>query len=160
MKSDAWEGGHRVPFIARWPGRIPAGETSDEPIILTDLMRTIAGLVDHELPQDAAEDSFDIRQALFGQGTAEPIRDHLIHHSGNGLFAIRQGPWKLILGKGSGGFTRYTPPKNAPPGQLYNLVTDPSEQKNLYAEHPEIVERLSSLLDRYQKQGRTHSVID
>ena len=156
MKSDAWEGGHRVPFIARWPERVRAGETSDESIVLTDLMRTLARLVGHQLPDDAAEDSFDISSELFGTARGAPIRDHLVHHSGNGLFAIRQGPWKLILGKGSGGFTRYKPPSDAPPGQLYNLSSDPTELDNLYAERIEIVEQLSSLLERYQKQGRTY----
>ena len=160
MKSDAWEGGHRVPFIARWPDRVPADKTSKQPIILTDLLRTIAGLINHELPNDAAEDSFDIGPALFGRETAKPIRDHLIHHSGNGLFAIRQGQWKLILGKGSGGFTRYKPPNDAPPGQLYNLSIDPGERNNVYAEHSEIVKRLSDLLQRYQKQGRTYTSSD
>lgn len=158
MKSDAWEGGHRVPFIARWPERIGAGKTSDEPIILTDLMRTLAGLIGHELPVDAAEDSFDIGPALFGQEDARPVRNHLIHHSGNGMFAIRQGEWKLIQGKGSGGFTRYAPPKDAPPGQLYNLTSDPAEQDNVYAKHPDIVARLSDLLERCRKQGRTFPV--
>ncbi len=146
MKSDAWEGGHRVPFIARWPGRVDAGATSAEPIILTDLMRTTAKLIEYELPENAAEDSFDIGPALFGENYAGPIRDHLIHHSGNGLFAIRQGKWKLILGKNSGGFTRYTPPEDAPLGQLYDLENDPAEQINLYTLHPDIVERLSELL--------------
>ena len=155
MKSDAWEGGHRVPFVARWPRRVPAGKTSDEPIILTDLFRTVASLIEHQLPRAAAEDSFDIGSALFGEATDKPIRDHLIHHSGNGLFAIRQGPWKLILGKGSGGFTRFQPPSDAPPGQLYNLTNDPAEQNNLYTKHLDIVKRLSDLLERYQKQGRT-----
>ena len=158
MKSDAWEGGHRVPFVARWPGRVPTGATSEEPIVLTDLMRTIANLVGHELPADAAEDSFDVAHVLLGQSTDRPVRDHLIHHSGGGLFAVRQGRWKLILGKSSGGFTRYTPPPDAPAGQLYDLTRDPSERENLYENHPEIVGRLSALLERYQKQGRSYPV--
>jgi arylsulfatase A-like enzyme len=158
MKSDIWEGGHRVPFIARWPGRVPVGGACSEPIILTDLMRTIAALIGHPLPQDAAEDSFDFGPALFGHPSNPRIRDHLIHHSGNGTFAIRQGPWKLILGKGSGGFTRFKPAQDAPAGQLYNLKEDPAESHNLYREHPEIVERLSKLLDRYQEHGRTTEV--
>ena len=72
------------------------------------------------------------------------------------MFAIRQGQWKLILGRSSGGFTRYTPPKNAPAGQLYHLKNDPSEQKNLYNDQPEMVKKLSELLQSYQKQGRTY----
>jgi arylsulfatase A-like enzyme len=158
MKSDAWEGGHRVPFVVRWPGRVPANKVCDEPIVLTDLMRTIAGMIGHELPEETAEDSFDIRPALFGEDRAQPIRDHLIHHSGSGLFAIRQGNWKLILGKGSGGFTRYTPPQDAPEGQLYDLAADPGEQHNRYADYPEIVQRLSSLMERCRSEGRTYAV--
>jgi arylsulfatase A-like enzyme len=146
MKSDAWEAGHRVPFIVRWPGRTPSGEVSSEPIILTDLMRTFATLVGHSLPEDSAEDSFDILDALQGKKAQRPVHDQLIHHSGNGVFAIRQGDWKLILGKGSGGFTRYKAPADAPAGQLYHLGDDPAEQINLYSEKPEIVEKLTQLL--------------
>jgi arylsulfatase A-like enzyme len=146
MKSDAWEAGHRVPFIVRWPGRTPSGEVSSEPIILTDLMRTFATLVGHSLPEDSAEDSFDILDAFQGKKAQRPVHDHLIHHSGNGVFAIRQGDWKLILGKGSGGFTRFKPAADAPAGQLYHLGDDPAEQINLYSGKPEIVEKLSQLL--------------
>ncbi len=156
MKADIWEGGHRVPFIARWPGRVPEGKTCEEPIILTDMMRTIAGLIGHELPENAAEDSFDIRLALYGEERSRPIRDHLIHHSHRGIFAIRQGNWKLILGRGSGGFTPYTPPKDAPAGQLYNLANDSGERENRYDEQPEIVKRLTALLEEYKAKGHTY----
>ncbi len=155
MKSDIWEGGHHVPFIARWPGRVPAGKSSDEPIILTDLMRTIARLIEFDLPEGSAEDSFDIRPALFGKKAESPIRDHLIHHSGGGIFAIRRGEWKLILGRTSGGFTRYTPPESAPAGQLYDLKADPAEQVNLYSERPNVVKELTELLRRHREAGRT-----
>ncbi len=120
-------------------------------------MRTIGHLVGHKFPNTTAEDSFDVLPALLGKKSAKPIRDHLIHHSGGGLFAIRQGHWKLILGKGSGGFTRYKPPKDAPDGQLYNLADDPGEKQNLYRKQPKTVKRLSALLDRYKKQGHTFS---
>ena len=158
MKSDAWEGGHRIPFIAVWPGHIPADRTSQEPIILTDLMRTLASLVDFELDEQTAEDSFDIGAALFDKesaSTASPIRDHLIHHSGNGLFAIREGPWKLILGKNSGGFTQYRPPADAPAGQLYNLQSDPAESTNLYEQQPDVVQRLTRRLNQLKEAGRS-----
>ena len=153
MKADAWEAGHRVPFIARWPGHTPVGTTSDEPIILTDLMRTIAGIVGHELPAGAAEDSLDIRPALEGRSLDRPIHDVLIHHSGQGVFAIREGRWKLILGRGSGGFTRFKPPDDAPPGQLYDLNADPAETTNVYLDHPDVVERLTRRLDE-ARRGR------
>ena len=144
-----------MPFIARWPGHVPVNQTSDEPIILTDLMRSIATLVGYELPRNSAEDSFDVGPALFGGEFSSPIHANLIHHSGNGLFAIRQGGWKLIRGKTSGGFTRYKPPKDAPPGQLYDLESDSAEQNNLYTERPEVVERLGAELDRLVSRGRT-----
>ncbi len=155
MKSDAWEGGHRVPFIARWPGRIAEGTNSRQPIILTDLMRTLAAITGYDLPDNAAEDSFNVSAALFKPIQSEPIRDHLIHHSGKGVFAIRRGQWKLILGKGSGGFTRFKPDDDAPAGQLYNLLGGPGERENLYDRHPDIVQSLTQLLERAQKNGRT-----
>lgn len=160
MKSDAWEGGHRVPFVAVWPKHISANTVSEEPIILTDLMRTIAGLVDFQLDENSAEDSFDIRAALItenGSKDRQPIHDHLVHHSGNGMFAIRQGPWKLILGQGSGGFTKYRPPADAPPGQLYNLVSDPAEQDNVYNQHPDLVLKLTRRLDEIKSAGRSYT---
>jgi arylsulfatase A-like enzyme len=158
MKSDAWEAGHRVPFIVRWPGRVAAGQVTGEPIILTDCIRTIAGLVGFALPENAAEDSFDFRHVLEGKKrkAGTPGRDHLIHHSGSGLFAVRQGEWKLIFGKGSGGFSRYKPPADAPKGQLYNLKADPGERNNLYREQPEVVSRLTALLDQAQQLNRTY----
>ena len=120
-------------------------------------MRTFAKLLDHELPNDAAEDSFDISSVLFGNAVDGPIRDHLIHHSLRGTFAVRQGPWKLILGRDSGGFTGYTPPQDAPAGQLYNLAEDPGESQNRYDFEPEIVERLAALWQHYQKKGRSYT---
>ncbi len=153
MKSDIWEAGHRVPLIVRWPGRVAASTNSNQPIILVDWMRTIASLVGHELRTNQAPDSFDMSPVLTEPAAAEPIRDHLIHHSGNGTFAIRVGDWKLIRGRSSGGFTRYQPPDDAPAGQLYNLRNDPAEQQNLYAKRPDLVQQLSTLLDQKIQAG-------
>ena len=156
LKSDAWEGGHRVPCILRWPGRIKPGSLCDAPISLSDFYRSIAGIVGHEVSAEQGEDSFDVRKHLIhGAGKDAAVRDHLVHHSGNGLFAIRVGRYKLILGRGSGGFSRYRPPKGAPAGQLYDLVADPGERKNLYAEKPEVVERLRAKLHGLRKAGRS-----
>ena len=83
-----------------------------------------------------------------GTNPEGPVRDHLVHHSGNGTFAIRIGRWKLILGRGSGGFSRWKPPADAPEGQLYDLAADPGETTNLYGDHPEVVERLADRLER------------
>lgn len=161
IKADAWDGGHREPFIARWPGRIPAGTTNDEIICLTDLMATCAAIVGAKLPENAAEDSFNILPALSGQKLNKPIREAIVHHSSIGIFSIRQGKWKLILGLGSGGFTkpqRIEPEPGGPAGQLYNLEDDLAESNNLWSKHPEIVERLTKLLEKYKEQGRTRPI--
>ncbi len=158
QKADAFEGGHRVPFLARWPGRIKAGETTDEIICLTDLLATVAAIIGKPLPNDAGEDSYNILPALLGQKDAKPIREAIVHHSTKGMFAIRQERWKLIEGLGSGGYLTKplfvaTQP-GEPPGQLYDLQADPGETNNLYAQHPDIVRHLSALLKRYQESGR------
>lgn len=159
MKRDVWEGGHRVPFIARWPGNIKAGTQSDETLCLTDLMATVADILDIALPENTGEDSYSMLPALLGQPLEDPLREATVHHSSQGEFAIRHGPWKLCLTPNSGG-NRYPEGPNAPgpddpPMQLYNLVEDPGETRNLYDWHPEIVARLSSLLERYKTSGRS-----
>jgi len=157
-KSHVWEGGHRVPLIARWPGRVTEGAVSPEPVELTDLMGTLAGILGRDLPKDAGPDSYDVSPALLGRKLDRPIREAIVSHSVNGAFAIRQGPWKLISGTdGSGG---WVPPADQPsspdrPGQLYNLETDPGESKNLYADRPEVVARLRDLLASYRASGRS-----
>lgn len=153
LKSDAWEGGHRVPFVVRWPGRVPAGRVQTAPWIHTDLYRTVAALLELPFGEAQAEDSIDQSAVWTGGPETAPARHTLVHHSGNGLFAIREGRWKLILGRNSGGFSRWQPPEGAPAGQLYDLEADPAEQHNLYADHPEIVARLSARLDRV-REGR------
>ncbi len=157
IKADAWDGGHRVPFIARWPGRIPAGTTNDELICHVDFMATVAAILGQRLPNDAAEDSYNMLPVLKGKKQSRPVREAVIHHSGGGLFCVRQGKWKLILGLGPGGFSGRIrkPGPNDPDGQLYNLAEDPKEKNNLYSQHPEIVEKLSRLLERYRKSGRS-----
>jgi arylsulfatase A-like enzyme len=156
-KSHVWEGGHRVPFIARWPGRIKPNTTNDELICLTDLMATCAGIVGQKLPKDAGPDSFNILPVLLDARHDKPLRETLVSHSSKGVFAIRKGPWKLILEtKGSGG---WVDPRDRTklaadnPGQLYNLTDDPYETKDLYDEHPDIVRRLTSLLQKMKIQG-------
>ncbi len=162
-KSHIWEGGHRIPFIARWPGRIKAGSVSDEPICLTDLMATLSAITGAVVTPEAGTDSYDISPALFGESLKRPIREALVHQSANGTFAIRQGEWKLILdNKTSGGWMPPSgkPPEPGTPGQLYNLARDPYEQDDLWDRHPEIVERLSALLERYKKEGRSAPLRD
>lgn len=157
QKADIWEGGHRVPFVARWPRQTKPGSVCDQTICLTDLMATAAALTRADLPPDAAEDSFDISPLL--QGKSESTRKTTVHHSLRGTFAIRVGRWKLIEGNlGSGGFShpRTAKPKpDGPQGQLYDLVADPREETNLYVQKPEVVARLSAELERILNDGRS-----
>ncbi len=156
-KADIWEGGHRVPFIARWPGKTPAGTTCSALVELTDLMATAAAVTGTQLPDDAGEDSRNILPLLLGLQPAKPVREFAVHHSLWGMFAIRQGPWKLVEGRGSGGFTRQRllDPNavGGPPGQLYHLYSDPSETKNIWEQHPDVVERLTKLLRQVKERG-------
>ena len=153
-KRDIWEGGHRIPFIARWPGIIEAGATSGQTICLTDLTATAAEISNAELPKNAAEDSYSILSALTGDAKT-PIREATVHHSSDGMFAIRKGNWKLIVGRGSGSnnYKDWQPATNSPSGQLYNIAADISEEENVYSYHPAIVEKLTELMERYKEQG-------
>jgi arylsulfatase A-like enzyme len=158
MKGDAWEAGHRMPFAVRWPGHIAAGGSSKATLCFTDVMATLAELLQIELPSTAAEDSFSFLPSLLGQSAKGPVREATVYQSIDGVFAIRRGPWKLITALGSGGFSEpetETPQPGGPSGQLYNLDTDLTEQKNLFLDHPDEVAALGSLLDQYRNQGRT-----
>ena len=158
QKADIWEGGHRVPFLARWPGRIAPGSQSDALLSLTDMMATLAAVAGADLPHDAGEDSYNLLPILLGQTPEAPLREAVVHHSADGMFAIRQGPWKLIEGRGSGGFTepiRIEPAPGEPAGQLYNLAEDLGETNNLYQQHPDVVARLSALLEQYRQQSHS-----
>jgi arylsulfatase A len=164
MKRDNWEGGHRVPLIARWPGRIKPGSTSAQLTSLTDVMATCAAIVGAELPPGAAEDSYDMLPALLGQRTDQPIRRYLLQQTISLKLSIRRGKWKYLHHTGSGGnnyrSARLKPfalPDTAPdaPGQLYDLSADPGEKTNLYHKHPEIVKELKAKLDEYVARGRS-----
>jgi arylsulfatase A-like enzyme len=156
QKADVWDGGHRIPFLARWPGNIRPGTRCDQTICLTDLMGTVADMMHYRLPRDAGEDSYSILPALMNPDLKAPIREATVHHSANGHFSIRQGDWKLNLGRGSGGFTEpveYTPAPGEPEGELFNIREDLAEANNLYLKMPEKVAQLSALLRKYQTQG-------
>ncbi|MCP5537929.1 MAG: arylsulfatase [Akkermansiaceae bacterium] len=152
-KSDIWDGGHRVPFIVRWPAGVEAGSSSGEVICLTDLMATCAELSGGKLPDNAGEDSVSFAPALKGKPIVS-TRKGVVHHSVSGQFAYRQGKWKLLLTKASGGWTREKMSDNSP-AQLYDMEADPGEQKNLYKSHPEVVERLIAQLESDVKRGRS-----
>jgi arylsulfatase A-like enzyme len=156
QKSDAWDGGHHVPFVARWPGHVAAGSTCDRTVSLADLFATCADLVKSPVPDGSAEDSFSLLPLLLGRRDA-PQRPAVVMHSGDGYFAIKRGPWKLVLARGSGGWSlpEAKTPADAPPGQLYNTLEDPGEKVNLYEKRPEVVAELKAALEDYQKSGRS-----
>jgi arylsulfatase A-like enzyme len=157
MKGDAWEGGHRMPLLARWPERIEAASTQQGMICHTDLMATVAELTEQKLPENAGEDSVSFLPVLLGSDATGPLRRTLVSQSSRNVLAIRQGPWKLIPALGSGGFTKppvVKPSPDGPAGQLYNLETDLAETENLWTREPEMVQRLTQLLKRYQSDGR------
>jgi arylsulfatase A-like enzyme len=157
MKGDAWEGGHRMPFVARWPGRIAPGSTSPQAICFTDMLATFAALVGATLPVDAGEDSYSILPLLLQEKQTAFAREATIIGGSKGSLTVRQGDWKLIPFLGSGGFSKpakIKPRPGEPVGQLYNLADDPGEKKNLYAEKPGIVERLTALCEKYKMEGR------
>ncbi len=152
-KADIWEGGHRVPFIVRWPGVVQPGTTCQATICHTNLLATCAQILQAKLPAEAGPDSFSILPLLRGEKTDTASPHGTVHHSSTGMFAIRKGPWKLILGRGSGGWTKGGLDDER--GQLYNLSDDPSESKNLYARQPTITTELTALLARYVTDGRS-----
>ncbi len=157
-KADIFDGGHHIPFIVRWPGKIRPGSTSSQLVCLVDLMATCADIVGARLPDNAGEDSVSLLPIFLGRDQA-PLREAVVHHSINGSFSIRQGPWKLELCPGSGGWSAPRPGSaaaaNLPPIQLYDLATDIGERTNVQKDHPEIVARLTRLLEKYVTDGRS-----
>ncbi|MFK7851900.1 MAG: arylsulfatase [Akkermansiaceae bacterium] len=146
MKGDAWEGGHRMPFIARWPGKIEKESVSPQTISFTDCLATIAELLEEKISEDL--DSVSFLQALFGKEL--PPRSPIVMRSANGTMLVRMGDWKLIDAKGSGGFSKSSKSKEAtaPKGQLYDLSKDLGERKNLYEKMPKKVEELEKIMKR------------
>jgi arylsulfatase A-like enzyme len=158
MKADAWEGGHRMPFIVRWPGRVKPGTVTDQTICFTDLLATFAEVCGAELPAGAGPDSFSFLAVLEGrQPKGQPIRGPIVMQAGSSpAMMIRSGDWKLINQLGSGGFSQpktIKPGPGEPAGQLYNLRDDLSETNNLYLKHPEIVARLEAEMQRIRKES-------
>jgi arylsulfatase A len=181
FKFGAWEGGHRVPFIARWPGKIPANSVSDQLISNVDLLATMAALTEQTLAKNEGPDSFNVLPALTGSPKKQ-IRDHLIlSPAKKPNLSIRKGKWMYISAQGSGGFRgkletdyerggpgahlltkhvnndiengRYKP--SAPPAQLYDLDADLQQTTNLYNKHPEVARELEAMLEKHQRAQRT-----
>ena len=149
-KSDVWEGGHRVPFIVKWPGVVKAGSTCEQLVQQVDIMATLADVIGVKLPDNAGEDSFSLMSLL--KGGDKPVRDNAVNSSIHGVPSIRQGEWKLILDSGSGGWTKGESDQEI---QLYNLTTDPGETTNLVLEYPEKAEEMKTLLEELIVRGRS-----
>ena len=149
-KSDVWEGGHRVPFVVRWPGTVTPGTICGQLVHQADLLATCAGILNVQLPDNAGEDSVSLLP-LF-RDADKPVRQHAVSQSIGGVLAVRKGQWKLIFGKGSGGWSQG---HVSTPGQLYDLGDDLGETKNLSAEHPKLVAELTALMEQIIAQGRS-----
>ncbi|MBM4154423.1 MAG: arylsulfatase [Lentisphaerae bacterium] len=157
-KADIFEGGHRVPFLVRWPGTVRPGSRCDRTVCLTDLLATAAEISGAAVPDGAGEDSFSLVPCLRGDDAGHR-RDATVHHSINGSFAIREGRWKLALCSDSGGWSAPRPnspqARDLPPAQLFDLQADIGETRNVSADNPEIVARLTKRLQDLVDRGRS-----
>ncbi len=164
LKRDDWEGGHRVPFLVRWPGRVKPASTSSQPVSLTDVVSTCAHIVETNLPENAAEDSFDLTPILLGTQSDTPLRPYVLQQTWTLQLSIRRGRWKYLDHRGSGGNDYAKPPLDAvalaellpsAPGQLYDLESDPGETRNVYTDHQGLVQELKDLLEQAKTSGRS-----
>jgi arylsulfatase A-like enzyme len=157
-KADIFEGGHRIPLIVNWPSVVAPNTVSDKTVSLTDFYATVANMLGKKLQGNEAEDSYSLMPLLLKNASGYQ-RESIIHHSIDGKFAIRNGDYKLIFARGSGGWSAPTEAAanklNLPAIQLYNLRTDPKEQHNIAAENPQIVTQLSTLLSKQVADGRS-----
>jgi arylsulfatase A-like enzyme len=158
-KADIYEGGHRIPLLVRWPAAIEPGSRCDDTVCLVDLLATMADILGEALPCSAGEDSVSNLPLWAGRADAAPVREATVHHSVNGSFSIRQGRWKLEFCPGSGGWSYPRPnsgdEEGLPPIQLYDLEGDIGEQSNVQDKHPEVVQRLTALMTKYVREGRS-----
>jgi len=157
QKNWEYDGGHRVPFLAKWPGMIKPGTISNEMIAFTDMLATFAAIHGRELLNEEGPDSFSILPALLGEETDEPVRENLVNDSHKGLYSIRQGPWKLIFGKGGGGlgWSEEDKKESHTYKQLYNLEEDLGEKNNLVDKYPGIVKELTKRFDEIKNSGHS-----
>lgn len=158
-KADIYEGGHRVPFIIKWPAKIKPNSVSNTTICQTDLMATCAEIAGIVLAENEAEDSYSMLPLFDDDSRTNYNREATVHHSINGSFSIRKNEYKLIFCPGSGGWSFPRPGKDdmsaLPKYQLYDLKADPSEENNLFAEQPEKVRELKALMASYIENGRS-----
>ena len=171
VKRDQWEGGHRTPFIVRWPGKVQPHSTSKQMLSLTDVMASCAEIIGAELPEHAAEDSYSMLPVLLGTQGDEPVRKYMLQQTISLAMSIREGNWKYLDHQGSGGnnydregewgMKPYKLEDTDPeaPGQLYNLETDPGERVNLYNKFPEKVREMKAQLEALKAQGKGQNKI-
>jgi arylsulfatase A-like enzyme len=152
-KADIWEGGHHVPFFARWPGKVKAGSQSEQVITHTDLFATVAAIAGAKIPKGAAADSYSFLPLLLGKANGY-ARPPVIHHSSSGMFAIRDGAWKLVLGNGSGGRQQPRGKAFQKPYFLANIKTHGDEQENFAEAEPAIAKRLEEIFKKIHKNER------
>lgn len=153
-KADAWEGGHRVPFIVRWPGVVQPDSRCDQLVHQADLMATFADVLQTKLPDNAGGDSFSLLPLL--KGSAQPVREHAVSHASSGLPSLRQGSWKIIFGPGGGGTASEKASNDGAPGQLYDLKSDLGEKNNLWSKQPALVAELTETMNRIVEAGRSN----
>ena len=164
MKGDAHEGGHRMPFIVRWPGKVEPGSASGQTICFTDVLATLAEVSGAKLPAGQAPDSFSFRRAMMGDSLPHTrVRGPLLLRSARGHNALRIGKWKYIDQLGSGGFSsgrgdeykKPNPGPGDPTAQLFDMESDPGETTNLWAEYPDVVAVMAAELARLQTESHT-----
>ena len=166
-KHSEWEGGFREPFLARWPGKIPAGTVSEQVICHVDMVATLASFLDIKLPSGNAEDSFDVSRAFTEKTTGAPVRDHVILQSADATYTIRTGDWKFVERTNAPEFTSVRNKKKTDQAakkkartaklgdELYNLKDDPAETKNVRADNIELADKMKKLLAEARDRGFT-----
>jgi len=158
LKGTLYEGGHRVPFVVKWPKKINKAFETDYLSCTTDLMATVVDLLDDKLPDNVGEDSMSFLPVLLGEKKKDSYRGAIVHHSDKGVFSIRNDQWKLIFDKGAG--SRRSDPKDKPvinPGdiQLFDMKNDKRELVNVASNHPEVVKQLTIKMKSILKNGRS-----
>ena len=160
LKRDVWEGGHHVPFIIKWPGRVPAHTVSDEVISQVDIMATLAAVTGVELPANSAPDSYDFLPIAQGDYRSTPLREATVHNTYENIWGLRQGKW-LYLDSPTGGHRKMPEPFMKLRGYeefssdvlLFDMEADPGQRNNLSEKHPDRITAMAALLQQYRDQG-------
>ena len=160
LKRDVWEGGHHVPFIIKWPGMVAPGSVTDEIISQVDILATIAAALNISLPGTAAPDSYNLLPLITGEDYDTPVREATVHNTFSNTWGLRKGQW-LYINNSSGEHSKMPESFRAlrnyqdfdTQGLLFDMEKDLGQRMNLYDRHPDVVEELEELLDKYRSQG-------